>query len=103
MEVKKLYYEDSHLREFTATVTGCEAVKGGYAVTLNATAFYPTGGGQNCDLGILGGAHVLDVKEQGEDIIHLCDTPLEVAQKLPAPSIGQDALTTCSSTPASTW
>ena len=78
MEAQKLYYADSHLREFTATVIGCEEVKGGYAVTLDATAFYPTGGGQNCDLGVLGLAHVLDVKEQGEDIIHLCDAPLEV-------------------------
>ena len=82
MEVKKLYYEDSHLRTFTATVTGCEAVKGGWAVTLDATAFYPTGGGQECDLGVLGGANVLDVKEQGADIVHLCDAPLEVGAEV---------------------
>ena len=78
MEVKKLYYEDSHLKEFTATVLSCEEAKGGYAVMLDATAFYPTGGGQECDLGVLGDARVLDVKEQGEQIIHLCDKPLEV-------------------------
>ena len=78
MEVRKLFYEDSHLKTFTATVTGCEEAKGGWAVTLDATAFYPTGGGQECDLGVLGGANVLDVKEKGEDIIHLCDGPLEV-------------------------
>ena len=78
MEVKKLYYEDSHLREFTATVTGCTEAKGGWAVTLDGTAFYPTGGGQECDLGTLGGVNVLDVKEQGADIIHLCDGPVEV-------------------------
>lgn len=78
MEVRKLYYEDSHLKEFSATVTGCEEAKGGYAVTLDATVFYPTGGGQECDLGTLGIANVLDVKERGEDIVHLCDAPLEV-------------------------
>ena len=78
MEVRKLFYEDSHLKAFTATVTGCEETKGGWAVTLDATAFYPTGGGQNCDLGTLGTVNVLDVKEQGEDILHLCDGPLEV-------------------------
>ena len=82
MEVKKLYYADSHLKDFSAVVTGCEEVKGGWAVTLDATAFYPTGGGQECDLGILGGAHVLDVKEQGESIVHLCDTPLEVGAEV---------------------
>lgn len=78
METRKLYYADSHLKEFTATVVACQEGKDVWAVTLDATAFYPTGGGQNCDLGILGGAKVLDVKEQGEEIIHLCDQPLEV-------------------------
>ena len=78
METKKLYYEDSHLKEFSAFVTGCVQVKDGWAVVLDQTAFYPTGGGQNCDLGVLGGANVLDVKEQGDAIIHLCDAPLEV-------------------------
>ena len=82
MEVKKLYYADSHLKDFSAVVTGCEEVKGGWAVTLDATAFYPTGGGQECDLGILGGARVLDVKEQGENILHLCDTPLKVGAEV---------------------
>ena len=78
MEVRKLYYEDSHLKEFTAAVTDCRETKGGWAVTLDATAFYPTGGGQDCDLGTLGTVRVLDVKEQGEQILHLCDGPLEV-------------------------
>lgn len=77
MEVKKLYYADSHLKEFTATVLSCEQVAQGWQVMLDATAFYPTGGGQECDLGTLGGANVLDVKEQGEQILHLCDAPLE--------------------------
>ena len=78
MEVKKLYYEDSHLKEFTAIVVSCEEGKGGYEVMLDATAFYPTGGGQECDVGTLNSVNVLDVKEQGQQIIHLCDAPLEV-------------------------
>ena len=77
METKKLFYEDSHLKTFTATVLSCEQTKGGWEVILDATAFYPTGGGQNCDLGTLGTANVLDVKEAGEAIVHLCDAPLE--------------------------
>ena len=78
MEVKKLYYADSFLKEFTAAVISCEEAKDGWEVMLDATAFYPTGGGQECDIGVLGGVKVLDVKEQGEQIIHLCDAPLEV-------------------------
>ena len=78
METKKLYYEDSHLKEFSATVLSCREAKGGWEVALDATVFYPTGGGQNCDLGVLEGTNVLDVKEQGEAVVHLCDKPLEV-------------------------
>ena len=75
---RKLYYEDCHLARFEAKVTGCEKCEKGYAVTLDATAFYPEGGGQACDLGTLGSAAVLDVQERGEEVIHLCDAPLEI-------------------------
>ena len=78
METKKLYYEDCRMWEFSATVVSCEAVKGGFAVVLDATAFYPEGGGQPCDNGTLGGVRVLDVQEEGETIVHLCDAPLAV-------------------------
>ena len=75
---RKLYYEDCHLSRFEAKVISCEESEKGYYVNLDATAFYPEGGGQACDLGTLGGAKVLDVREKGEDVIHLCDGPLEV-------------------------
>ena len=78
MNTTKLYYEDSHLKAFTATVTGCAPVKKGWEVTLDATAFYPEGGGQASDTGILGEAKVLSVREEGEEVFHLCDKPLEV-------------------------
>ena len=79
---RKLYYEDCHLSRFTATVLCCEPCENGYYVNLDATAFYPEGGGQACDLGTLGGAAVLDVRERGEDVIHLCDRPLEVGSRV---------------------
>ena len=75
---RKLYYEDCHLAVFTAAVTDCEKCDKGYEVTLDATAFYPEGGGQACDLGTLNGIPVLDVRERGEEVIHLCGQPLEV-------------------------
>ena len=77
METRKLYYEDSHLREFSAEVLSCEETEKGFAIILDATAFYPEGGGQACDLGTLDDARVLDVREQGETVVHLCDKPLE--------------------------
>ena len=82
MDTRKLYYEDSHLREFSAEVLTCEETDKGFAIILSATAFYPEGGGQACDLGTLGEAKVLDVRERGEEIVHLCDKPLEVGAEV---------------------
>ena len=79
---RKLYYEDCHLTDFSARVTGCEKTGGGYEITLDATAFYPEGGGQACDLGMLNGVAVLDVKERGEEVVHLCEAYLEVGAEV---------------------
>jgi alanyl-tRNA synthetase len=78
MATRKLYYEDCHLKTFTAQVLSCQETPKGFAVTLDATAFYPEGGGQACDLGTLVGVRVLDVRESGEEVVHLCEKMLEV-------------------------
>jgi len=78
--MRKLFYENCHLTRFSAQVTGCEKSEKGYLVTLDATAFYPEGGGQACDIGTLGGANVLDVREKDEKILHLCDCALPVGE-----------------------
>ncbi len=75
---RKRYYEDCHLARFEARVTGCGPCEGGWEITLDATAFYPEGGGQACDLGTLGGVRVLDVQERRDDVVHLCERALEV-------------------------
>ena len=80
METEKLYYADPFLQEFTATVLSCEAAKGGFAVTLDRTAFYPEGGGQPCDFGTLGEAKVRDVQEKDGVIVHTCDKALPVGE-----------------------
>ena len=79
---KKLYYEDSHLRRFGARVTDCRETEAGWEVTLDATAFYPEGGGQACDLGELNGIAVKDVRERGEEVVHLCADALEVGAEV---------------------
>ena len=78
MNTRKLYYEDCHLSRFTAQVLSCEETARGYAVILDATAFYPEGGGQAADTGSLNGAAVLHTYEDAEAVVHLCDQPLTV-------------------------
>jgi alanyl-tRNA synthetase len=70
---ERLYYADSHLLEFTARVTSVtERVSGWTGVMLDRTAFYPTGGGQPSDTGILGEATVVECLDQGDEgVIHL--------------------------------
>ena len=75
---EKLFYQDSHLREFTAEVISCEAVKDRYEIETDRTAFFPEGGGQYADTGELGGVRVLGVREENGRIFHVADGPLEV-------------------------
>lgn len=82
MATEKLYYQDSFLTEFTARVLTCDRAAGGWQVTLDRTAFYPEGGGQSWDTGTLGETRVLEVREVGEEICHLCDGPLTVGSQV---------------------
>lgn len=52
--MEKLYEQKPDIKEFDAAVVTCQPGKNGlYDVTLNRTAFYPEGGGQPFDTGIL--------------------------------------------------
>lgn len=74
---EKLYYQDSRLARFTARVTACEKAGDGWAVCLDKTAFFPEGGGQLADTGVIGAARVTDVQERGGEIRHYTTAPLE--------------------------
>ena len=71
---ERLYYTDSYIRDFDATVL--ESSDGGKRVYLDRTAFYPTSGGQPFDLGTLGNSPIVDVVDEGERIAHLLAVPV---------------------------
>jgi len=65
------YYQDSMIREFKANVerSGVEEDGRPYVVLSN-TAFYPTGGGQPHDTGVINGVRVIDVEKVENEIRH---------------------------------
>jgi len=70
---KKLYLDDPYRKEFKANVMDSKENK----VILDQTCFYPTSGGQPCDLGYLNGVKVLDVYKEGDEIVHLLENQIE--------------------------
>lgn len=78
--MNKLYYDSAYIKEFEAQVLSCQEGKKGWEITLSATAFYPEGGGQPADTGILGNVRVTDVHEKDGQVIHYTDGPLPVGE-----------------------
>jgi len=74
-KTERLYYADSHLTVFDATVIDVtDRVSGWSGVTLDRSAFYPTGGGQPSDVGFLNSAKVVECIDQEENgILHIVE------------------------------
>ena len=75
--MERLYEANPFLTSFDAVVESCVPSKKGYDIILNQTAFYPEGGGQPYDTGILGGVRVLEVHNRDGRVVHTCDGALE--------------------------
>ncbi|HTE36493.1 MAG TPA: alanyl-tRNA editing protein, partial [Reyranella sp.] len=81
--LEELFRQDSYLKEADATVTAVED----RGVRLDRSIFYPTGGGQPGDTGLLrwdgGEAKVVDtLKAEGNDVLHV------LAPDAPLPAVG---------------
>ncbi len=76
---RQLYLDDAYLQSFTARVVD---VRDETQVALDQTAFYPTGGGQPFDTGVLRDRRVVGVRKEGDQVWHTLDGP--------APEVGAE-------------
>lgn len=84
---ERLYDQDPYLKRFDAVVTACWKDGEGYRVYVDRTAFFPEGGGQSGDRGVLtlpGKAviRVLDTQEDGDEVYLLTNRPLQVGDRV---------------------
>jgi alanyl-tRNA synthetase len=77
---RRLYFEDAYLTEFEADVVERLTFDGRPAVVLDRSAFYPESGGQPWDSGVIDGAAVVKVVEDGDRIVHVLDREVGTAR-----------------------
>ena len=73
MITKKLYQTDVYQRECDSTVLrilGQGTLEDPTVLVLDQTVFFPTGGGQPCDLGTINGISLADVYEKDGVVLH---------------------------------
>ena len=78
----KLFYKSVTDSEFEAEVKSCLKTEKGYQIILDRTLFYPEGGGQSADNGIICNAEIYDVQDSNGEVVHYSDKPLEVGAKV---------------------
>ena len=75
---ERLYYTDSMLTEFDASIVESRVVDNRPHVVLDRTAFYPTSGGQPFDLGRLGASPIVEVIDRDDgEVVHVLAAPIE--------------------------
>lgn len=75
MKTEKIFYQDPYIKDFDAVITDIEENERGLFASFDRTAFYPEGGGQPADCGVIvleNGASfdVIDVHEKDGSIRH---------------------------------
>ncbi len=72
----KHYNTNAYIKEFQAKVVALVDRNEGNAIVLDATYFYPEGGGQPCDLGMIDGVKIKDVIIEDDIIYHITDASI---------------------------
>ncbi|MEA4971754.1 MAG: DHHA1 domain-containing protein [Candidatus Metalachnospira sp.] len=79
---EKLYYRNAYDSDFDAVVVSCNGNKDRYEIILDRTLFYPEGGGQPADNGMINDANIFDVHENGSTIVHYSDKPIDIGSRV---------------------
>jgi alanyl-tRNA synthetase len=85
MKTAARYYDYESDAPFAARIVEKRPFDGLCALLLDQTIFYPEGGGQGADAGTINGAALVDVREDGEEILHLV-SPADGARLDPGPA-----------------
>lgn len=75
----RLYYNDSSLLRFDASVIEAGVHEGRPFAVLDRSAFYPASGGQPFDTGTIGGLRVVDVfvRDADDAVVHVLESALD--------------------------
>lgn len=73
---ERIYYTDCYVTRFSTRAVS--VTDEGRRVVLEESAFYPTSGGQLYDTGEINGVRVLEVIDEGDEVVHVLAGPLEV-------------------------
>jgi alanyl-tRNA synthetase len=71
MKTERVYYEYNGGAGFQAEIREIRSQGDRAVLILDRTIFYPEGGGQSADRGTINGFPLLDVREEGEEILHI--------------------------------
>jgi len=89
MPTELAFLHDAYARTFDTVLSEVDTGDDRLRVALERTLFYPTGGGQPHDLGVLrwhgGSARVTDVRKQGDEVWHTLDVDGPGANSAPPP------------------
>lgn len=83
MTTTKLYQTNVYLKSCDSLITSSQLLeknekavsrtddtKAAYVLTLDKTPFFPEGGGQSCDLGMINDWEVINVQKKGDEVYH---------------------------------
>ncbi len=77
-----LYYENAYIEKFESIVKECIKENEKIKVVLENTAFYPEGGGQPSDTGVIDDVKVFRVEEKNSKIFHIVEKEIPVGKKV---------------------